>query len=142
MIELDLDLRDPHDLCIPTCVGTRLMQQVIIALCAATFLTHVEAVYVVQWLCSVLMPCHLKIDLVQLLPPFDGSHLDVRLQDHSLVIVVILCIVSILLLLGTIRPHRMGIINHPLIRIIIKYYNSMKLGSQVGVSFDFEPSVH
>jgi hypothetical protein len=35
VIDLDLDLRDPHDLCVTTDVGARLMLQVVIALCAA-----------------------------------------------------------------------------------------------------------
>jgi hypothetical protein len=50
--------------------------------------------------------------------------------------------VNKVLLLGTIYPHEMGIINHPLIRLIINNYNSMKAGSQQGVSFAFEGSVH
>lgn len=139
MIDLDLDLRDPHDLCIPTYVGTRLMLQVIIALCV-TFLTQVQVVNA-QWVQAVLTPSHLEIALIQILA-LDGSQLGVRLQDHSLLIVVIFYRESIELLLGTIRPHKTGIINHPLIRLIINNYNSMKAGSQQGVSFAFEGSVH
>ncbi len=65
MIDLYLDLWDPHDLCIPTDVGARLMQQVIIALCA-TFLTQIQLVYV-QCLCAVVTASHLKVPLIQIL---------------------------------------------------------------------------
>jgi len=40
VVDLDLDLRDPHDLCVTADVGACLMLQVVMALCA-TFLTQV-----------------------------------------------------------------------------------------------------
>ena len=76
VIDLDLDLRDSHDLCIATYVGTRLMLQVIIALCV-TFLTQVQIVNA-QWVRAVLTPSHLEVALVQILA-LDGSQLGVRL---------------------------------------------------------------
>ena len=79
----------------------------------------------------------MEVALVEILGLKEGV-LDVRLQDYCLLVIIFflerdlvitlvifhgqiliqsIWRVAIVLLLGTIHPHNMGIINHPLIRI-------------------------
>jgi hypothetical protein len=84
VVDLDLDLRDAHDLCIAADVGARLMLQVVIALCAA-FLAQVE---LLVFLCGVLRRgSRVEVALVEILG-FKEGVLDVRLQDHCLLVII------------------------------------------------------
>ena len=84
VVDLDLDLRDPHDLRIAANVCARLMLQVVVALCAA-FLAQVK---VLVFLCGVLRrSSRVEVAIVEI-SGFKEGVFYVRLQDNCLLVII------------------------------------------------------